>query len=136
MRAKRQLAVLALACSAFGLPACAMGTVRSGLPPGNVAPGHNEKWHAAFLFGVLEASGPYDLNRLCPDGWSEVDVGPDPFTLLAGALTLFIYAPTRVTVVCAAKKADSPPGVEGESRPTSAQDRGNSTPAPPPPESF
>jgi hypothetical protein len=99
----------ALALLAPGLYALAVGcaptTVRSGLPPARVASQHHERWHAAFLFGALEASGPYPLARLCPEGWSEIQVGPDPFTLLAGALTLFLYSPTRVTIVCAAPRA-------------------------------
>jgi len=59
------------------------------------------------LFGLVEASGPYDLERICPEGWSEVTLQPDAFTALAGLVTLFIYSPSRVTIVCAA------PGVQG-----------------------
>jgi len=123
MRTAQQVALLAL-CLGGAQVGCAPTTVRSGLPPANAASEHHEKWHAAFLFGALEASGPYALARLCPEGWSEISVGPDPFTLLAGALTLFVYAPTRVTVICAAR---------GEKP---AEGRAASSPSPPSLESF
>lgn len=97
---------------------------------------HHERWHATFLFGAIEARTPYALTRLCPDGWAEVSVGPDPFTVIAGALTLFIYAPTRVTVICAAKSAAEPPSAGGSAAPASAESQRSSVPAPPPPESF
>lgn len=88
---------------------CASTTLRSGLPPGDSPPSHTEKWHAAFLFGLVEASGPYRLDRICPGGWSEVTLEPDPFTAIAGAITLFVYSPSRVTVVCAADGVQGAP---------------------------
>jgi hypothetical protein len=48
----------------------------------------------------------YDLRQACPQGWAEIRVEPDPFTLLAGVVTLFIYSPSRVTVVCAKQPGD------------------------------
>ncbi len=99
----RSAALLALGCSS-----CAATTLRSGKPPGDSPPEYTEKWHSAFLFGLVEASGPYDLGRACPSGWSEVTIEPDPFTALVGAVTLFIYSPSRVTIVC------STPGVQGD----------------------
>jgi len=121
VRAASRVTALAL-CLAGAPSGCTPATVRSGLPPADAATDHHEKWHAAFLFGALEASGPYALGRLCPEGWAEISVGPDPFTLLAGALTLFVYAPTRVTVVCAARPEKSAHGQRA------------SSPAPPEPE--
>lgn len=94
---------LAFALLAAG---CATTTLRSGEPPGKTAAGLNEKWHAGFLFGTVRGSERYQLSRACPHGWSEIRVEPDPFTLLAGAVTLFIYSPSRVTVVCARRPGD------------------------------
>ena len=85
---------------------CATTTLRSGEPPGRAATGLDEKWHAAFLFGTIRGIERYDLARACPNGWAEIRVEPDPFTLLAGAVTLFIYSPSRVTVVCARRPGD------------------------------
>jgi hypothetical protein len=102
---------------ALWLGGCASTIVRSGHPPGDSPPDYSERWHSTFLFGTVEASGPYDLDRICPEGWSEVIVEPDPFTTLAGAATLFLYAPNRVTVVCAAPGSKGPPPVEGAALP-------------------
>lgn len=85
---------------------CATSTLRSGEPPGRTAPGLDEKWHAAFLFGTVHGIEGYDLASACPKGWAEIRVEPDPFTLLAGAITLFVYSPSRVTVVCARQPGD------------------------------
>jgi hypothetical protein len=85
---------------------CATTTLRSGEPPGKTAAGMNEKWHAGFLFGTVRGIQRYQLSRACPHGWSEIRVEPDPFTFLAGAMTLFIYSPSRVTVVCARRPGD------------------------------
>lgn len=85
---------------------CATSTLRSGEPPGRTAAGLNEKWHAAFLFGTVRGIDPYDLAHACPHGWAEIRVAPDPFTILAGATTLFLYSPSRVTVVCARRPGD------------------------------
>ncbi len=59
------------------------------------------------------AATPYDLQRICPAGWAQVTVSRDPSTLLSGLLTLFIYSPSRVTVVCSAAGASGLPPVEG-----------------------
>jgi hypothetical protein len=101
MRASALAALLALAN--FG---CATTTLRSGEPPGKTATGFDEKWHAGFLFGTIRGVERYDLSRACPEGWAEIRVEPDPFTLLAGAVTLFVYSPSRLTVVCARRPGD------------------------------
>ena len=80
---------------------CAATTVHSGRPPLDLADGYDERWHSAFLWGIVPAGGPYDMAKICPAGWSQVTVTRDPFTLLVGVLTLFIYSPSRVSIVCA-----------------------------------
>jgi hypothetical protein len=89
----------------LSLAGCATTTLRSGEPPGKTAAGFDERWHPSFLFGTVRGSR-YDLRRACPHGWAEIRVEPDPFTILAGAVTLFIYSPSRVTVVCAKQPGD------------------------------
>lgn len=96
---------LTLAASLL-LCGCATTTLRSGEPPGKTAAGFDERWHPGFLFGTVRGAAPYDLARACPQGWAEIRIEPDPFTILAGAITLFIYAPSRVTVVCAKQPGD------------------------------
>lgn len=95
--------VLSLAFATLG---CAATTLRSGEPPGKTAPGMDEKWHPGFLFWTIRGVERYDLGRACPHGWAEIRVEPDPFTLLAGAATLFVYSPSRLTVVCARRPGD------------------------------
>ena len=84
---------------ALALAGCATTTIRSGEPPGKTAIGFDEKWHPGFLFGTVRGVRRYDLSRACPRGWAEIRVEPDPFTILAGVVTLFIYAPSRVTIL-------------------------------------
>lgn len=97
---------LALAFAALGSFGCATTTLRSGEPPGKTAAGLDEQWHPGFLFGTIRGIEPHDLTQACPKGWAEVRIEADPFTLLAGAVTLFIYSPSRVTVVCARRPGD------------------------------
>jgi len=83
------------------LPGCVATRLYSGLPPGTPPKGHDHRWHVSYLFGTMQGTKPYDLARLCPQGWSELVVAPDVFTSLAGLVTLYLYTPTRVTIVCA-----------------------------------
>jgi len=82
------------------LAGCAETRLYSGLPPGDPPLGYEGRWHHSYLFGTTDG-GPYDLQRLCPSGWAEISVAPDFFTTVTGALTLFLYTPNRLTIVCA-----------------------------------
>ena len=93
--------------------ACAATTVHSGRAPHDLAPGYDERWHSAFLWGLIGGGVPYDLAKICPKGWSQVTVFRDPFTLLTGVLTLFIYSPARITVVCALPGGPPLPPAQG-----------------------
>ena len=92
---------------------CAATTLNSGRPPLDLADGYDERWHSAFLWGAIAGAKPYDLGQICPNGWSQVTVARDPFTLLAGVLTVFIYSPSRISVVCAMPGGLRLPPVEG-----------------------
>lgn len=63
-------------------------------------------------------------------------VGPDPFTIFATVITLGIYSPARVTVVCAAETPHRMPALNSSEPPTSTGGARRFEPAPPPPESF
>jgi hypothetical protein len=86
---------------ALGLFGCAETQIYSGLPPGDPSPGYERRWHSSFLFGTTTGNGTYNLGALCPSGWSQITLGPDFFTTVAGLVTLFLYTPTRLTIVCA-----------------------------------
>jgi hypothetical protein len=90
----------------LALVGCATTTLRSGEPPGRTAAGYDERWRTGYLFGTVQSVEAYDLGQVCPKGWAEVRVAADPFTILAGLVTLFIYSPSRVTVVCARQPGD------------------------------
>ncbi len=92
---------LAVPLFAMSLAGCAATHLYSGLPPGDPPHGYEARWHSSFFFGTTEASGPYDLDRLCPSGWSEIHLAPDFFTSAAELATLFLYTPARLTIVCA-----------------------------------
>jgi hypothetical protein len=80
---------------------CFRTTVHSGLPPGDPAPGFRERWHHGFVFGLVASDGPYPLERVCPNGWSELRSDIEPLQVLAFLATLGVYAPQRLTIVCA-----------------------------------
>jgi len=86
---------------AFASTGCIETHLYSGLPPGDPPPGYENRWHVSYLFGTTEGSRPYNLQTLCPSGWSEITVAPDLFTSIAGIMTLYLYTPNRVTIVCA-----------------------------------
>lgn len=83
------------------LSGCAETRLYSGMAPGEPARGYSERWHTAYAFGLIDGSGEYELDTLCPNGWSEISIAPDFFTVLAGAVTLFVYTPNRLTIICA-----------------------------------
>ncbi|HEY8943806.1 MAG TPA: hypothetical protein VIM73_06080 [Polyangiaceae bacterium] len=111
----RSLSAALVALAASG---CGATVVRSGLPPGKTAPGFDERWHAAFLFGAVPYTHRYDLEAICPEGWSELRLGADEFTFAAGLLTAFLYSPSRVTIICAAVGDPAPPPLEAYTPPT------------------
>jgi hypothetical protein len=107
--ASRRARLLYVASSCVWCFGCASTTLYSGKTPGETAPGYDARWHPTFLFGSVEYSDVQDLDVACPSGWSEIHVGPDAFTVGASLLTAFIYTPTRVTIVCAARDPTLPP---------------------------
>jgi len=105
-RAKPGAELLVCLAAALSASACATTTIRSGEPPGKTAPGYDERWQPGFAFGTVRSARPHHLDQLCPRGWAEIRVEADPFTILAGAVTLFVYSPSRITVVCARQPGD------------------------------
>lgn len=92
---------------------CAATTVSSGRPPVDPADGYDERWHSSFFWGLVSAGEPANLTEICPQGWSQVTVGRDPFTLLASVLTLYLYTPARITIVCAVPQGPALPPAHG-----------------------
>jgi hypothetical protein len=92
--------------------ACAPTTLRSGFPAGRTAPGYDGKWHSSFVFGLVDGGERYDLAQICPKGWSEVRADMSFVQGVILVLSVFVYAPSRVTIVCA-NTGDGPPAPEG-----------------------
>ncbi len=105
--------VCGLLC-ALSLSGCYRTSVYSGLPPAEPAEGLSERWHSGWLLGAIESSGPHDLARACPAGWSVIETHTDASQGLVTLITLGIYAPQTVTVVCAADRSQplAPPAVQ------------------------
>jgi hypothetical protein len=95
---KRAIVIGALLATA----ACFRTTVRSGTPAGHAPIEYDERWHNGVVYGIAELSGPYDLQKVCPQGWSEIHTETDFLTGLVSALTFQIYTPQRVTIRCSA----------------------------------
>ncbi len=93
---------LAVAVLVLGTNGCWATTVHSGKPPGAIAEGWHDRWHSGMLFGSIELSGPYDLDAICPRGWSEVQTRMSALNAVLTVVTLDIYSTQRITVVCAA----------------------------------
>jgi Bor protein len=97
---KRFFVLVALATTA--LAGCYSTTVTSGKPAGKVASGADDRWHSGVLTGGVELSGPYDLESLCPYGWSEIHTESSPANVVVEFMTFHLYAPQTVRVTCAA----------------------------------
>lgn len=90
---------VALACLA--LSGCIETHLYSGRAPGEAAKGFDERWHSSYLFGTMNAGWSYKLDTVCPRGWSEISQTHDTLTSALSLGTLFLYTPSRVTIVCA-----------------------------------
>jgi hypothetical protein len=91
----------------FVLALCAAGcfrmTVKNGLPVGQTPIEYDERWHSGLIFGLAELSGPYDLSKVCPQGWSQIHTETSFVAGLVTDLTQNIYTPQNVSVSCAAR---------------------------------
>jgi Bor protein len=86
---------------AIAMTGCWATTVHSGKAPGAIPDGWNDRWHSGLLFGSVELSGPYDLNAICPRGWSEVRTRMSALNAILTVITFDIYSTQTITVVCA-----------------------------------
>jgi hypothetical protein len=97
---------LPFACSIVAL-ACASGcyttTLSSGKPVGEAADDADGHWHSGFLTGGVDASGEYELKKLCPNGWAEIETETSVVNEIVELATYRLYAPQTVTVRCAAE---------------------------------
>lgn len=91
---------LILLLASMCLAGCFRMTVKSGLPVGNAPIEYNSKWHSGIIYGMAELSGPYDLSKVCPQGWSEIQTSTSFVNGFVESLTDGIYNPQSVTIRC------------------------------------
>ncbi len=120
---KRTLASLASAVLLLGSSGCYHSIVDTGAEPGPV--GYHEKWETAWLGGLIAAE--VDAEGICDGPWVRVETQKSFLNGLVSALTLGIYSPHEVEVVCAPKtsqSSDAAAGDEETSQRRSEEERG------------
>jgi hypothetical protein len=110
----RAVAVSALLLVSAG---CYHSIIETGLEPGETA--YHEKWETAWLVGLIPAE--VDAFAVCGGRWARVETQQSFLNGLVSLLTLGIYSPHEVEVVCAASGTDgnseSPHDAENPSPP-------------------
>ena len=94
-----------LLATLFAAAGCFRTTIRNGTPVGHTPIEYDEKWHSGVILGIAELSGPYDLQKVCPQGWSDIHTETTFLNGLVQAVTTVgvnIYSPQTVTIRCAA----------------------------------
>ncbi|MGZ6126160.1 MAG: Bor/Iss family lipoprotein [Myxococcales bacterium] len=95
---RRLALILALALTGCGWRM----TIHNRNPVGRAPIEYDDKWHSGFIFGMVEASGPYDLSKVCPqEDWSQIHT-ETPFVqgLVQVLVPFSIYNPQSVTIRC------------------------------------
>jgi len=121
-RAAKALLGIATCVSAT---ACFSTVVKSGAPAAAAVVEYDEKWHSGVIYGIAEVSGPYDLSKICPQGWAEIKTETSFVNGFVQLVTFNLYNPQTVTVRCAA--GAPPPSTSGIAPPMLP-----GAPAPPP----
>jgi Bor protein len=98
----KKITLLFAAACALTVGGCYTTTLRSGLPPGRTPLDADKRWHSGFLGGTQEASGPYDVDRLCPEGWSEIKTETSFANGIVELFSVSVYNPQTIEVTCAA----------------------------------
>jgi hypothetical protein len=123
------IAVTVAACA--GASGCFTSIVKSGAPAAAAPIEYDEKWHSGLIYGIVELSGPYDLSRICPNGWAEIKTETSFVNGFVQWVTFNIYNPQAVTVRCASGPA--PAGGPAMAPPPPGAAPPLPPPAPPPP---
>ena len=67
-----------------------------------------EKWHHNGIWGLVDFSGPYWLDQVCPNGWSRIDLnksfvnGLAQNLLTGGTFGVSLWTPPTTTLWCGA----------------------------------
>jgi len=97
-------AILAL----LSMAGCYTTTLQSGLPPAPPTVEYDDKWHSGVVLGIAELSGPYDLQKICPNGWAQIKTETSFVNGFVELVTSGIYSPQSVTIRCATSPVPNP----------------------------
>jgi hypothetical protein len=97
-----QLFGKAAALALLGSAGCYTTTLQSGLPAAPPTVEYDDKWHSGVVLGIAELSGPYDLQKICPNGWAQIKTETSFVNGIVELVTSGIYSPQTVTIHCAA----------------------------------
>lgn len=92
----------ALALGLIASSACFHQVVQTGRTPGPTVV--KKPWTATWLWGIVPAT-PIDVTSDCPGGIATVETKQTFMNGLVSAVTLGIYTPRDVTVICASGTA-------------------------------
>ena len=74
--------------------------VNNGAAPGASPLEYTDKWNHNAVIGLANFSGPQDAAKGCPGGWSAVQTKQGFIAGLVGSVTLNLYAPQELTILC------------------------------------
>ncbi len=103
----RGLVTLTAAAVLLVSTGCYHSIIDTGLEPGPVA--YHEGWETAWLVGLIPAE--VDARGVCRGPWARVETQQSFLNGLVTLLTLGIYSPHEVEVVCATA------GIDGDLEP-------------------
>jgi len=86
----------------LGSAGCYTTTLQSGLPAAPPTVEYDDKWHSGVVLGIAELSGPYDLQKICPNGWAQIKTETSFVNGVVELVTSGIYSPQTVTIHCSA----------------------------------
>lgn len=116
---RRILTGLALLALVLVVSGCYHSIIDTGLQPGRTA--YHGKWETAWLNGLIPVE--VDARGACNGPWARVETQQSFLNGLVTLLTLGIYAPHEVEIICAAGSSSS-----GSDAP--AEEEGSPTPLP------
>ena len=91
------------------LGGCYTTIISSGKPAGQTPVQYDDRWHHGFIAGLVEYQGNYDLDQICPSGWSEVRTETGFLNGLVEGITQNIYSPQSVWIVCSGGAGQASP---------------------------
>jgi hypothetical protein len=101
----RQLARWSAVVAWCGAAGCYTTTLQSGLAPAPPTIEYDAKWHSGLVLGIAELSGPYELQKICPNGWALIKTETSFVNGVVELVTTGIYSPQSVTIQCSVAPA-------------------------------